>query len=221
MNYLAFIQRDDVYTNTWLVAQNLGYAHKDIVAHVHKNKERLARMGGFYAVNVKTPGENGRPTKAYALNECQAIFIAALLDNSERVLDFKEALACEFFRMRKLLAERQTIEWQKARIEAKQIRLAETDALKHLTEYARAQGSEHADKLYLVYSKLVKQLADYDGRDLTTSDMLNTVAMLERIVSGVIYQEMAANAHYKAIYQAAKAQLAAILRLWNAPQLKR
>ncbi len=54
MNDLAFIQRNDVYTNTWLIAENIGYAHNDIVAHVRKHQEPLKRMGNFYAVNVKT-----------------------------------------------------------------------------------------------------------------------------------------------------------------------
>jgi phage regulator Rha-like protein len=216
---LAFIQRDDVYTNTWVIAQNLGYEHRFIVRHVVKHGDRLRKLGNYCPPRAIIQEVVGPPVKAYDLNEAQAIFIVSLLDNSDRVLDFKMLLASEFVRMRKLLLEQQTAEWQQARIDGKKVRLAETDAIKQLVEYAKAQGSEHADKLYMTYSKLVKQLTGYDKRDAASTELLYTVSVMERLIGGIIMQEMALNAGYKAIYQTAKGQLAAILHLWNTPLL--
>ena len=70
--------------------------------------------------------------------------------------------------MHRLLMEKQTVDWQQARLQSKQVRLQETDTIKILIGYAKAQGSQNADKLYVVYSKLVKQLTGHDSRDMAS-----------------------------------------------------
>jgi len=219
MNQLAFIKQNDVFTNTWVVAQNIGYAHKDITDHITKHKTRFKKMGNCYAVNVKITTGAGRPVTAYQLNEQQAIFLMTLLDNSDRVLDFKQALAMEFVAMRRLLLEQQSADWQQMRLTAKGNRLHTTEAIKELVEYAKAQGSEHAEMLYTVYSKLIKQMAECTSRDFASTETLSTIICLERIITGVIWQEMSRNTHYKAIYQRAKDELTNLVNLWAIPKL--
>ena len=215
---LVVIRRNDVFTNTYIIAQNVGYPHRNITKHIDKYKVRFNAMGGtFYTPGVISQG--GRPIQPIDLNEQQAIFLMTLLDNTERVLDFKMELAQSFVTMRRLLLERQTVEWQETRQLGKQIRLRETDAIKALVEYAKVQGSKNADKLYMVYTKLVKSLTSQDARDNADVGILTEILVFEKTLFGIITDEMTRNTPYKKIFQNAKSQLMELKRLWAMPKL--
>lgn len=109
--------------------------------------------------------------------------------------------------MRCFLAERRTVTWQETRQIGKLTRRSETDTIKQLVEYAKAQGSQHVDKLYMIYSKLANKYAGITSRDLATVMQLNRLAMIEGIISNVIVAGMAASKHYKVIYQDCKTRL--------------
>ena len=219
MNELAFIKKSDVFSNSWIIAQNIGYPHKNITKHIEKHKARFEQMGGtFYSGGVKSTG--GRPAKPFDLNEQQAFFIMTLLGNeNEIVLDFKMKLAMEFVKMRKLLLQKQTADWQQTRIQSKQVRLQETDAIQLLIEYAKEQGSKNSKMLYLSYSKLVKGLAECENREIADIETLTMIIAFEKILHGVIVNEMKLNTHYKEIYHIAKAQLNGMKRLWAMPRI--
>jgi len=218
---LVVIQRNDVFTNSWIIAENIGRQHKQVTRVIEKYKSDL-EYDGFGSL-FSSPGRGtktrGQERIIYDLNEAQAIFFMTLMDNSPRVLQFKKDLAQAFVKMRRLLMEKQTADWQYTRSQSKQVRLQETDAIKALVEYAEAQGSQNAGKLYLVYSKLVKQLAEYENRDMADADTLAEILTFERLLFGIITSEMMRNTPYKEIYQKAKSQLLEIKRLWAMPRL--
>ena len=220
MTQLTFIKSGDVYTDSLLIANELGRDHASIVYNIKKYASRISALGNLMSDARKIKEGAGRPLKIYYLNEAQAVFLATLMDNTEKVLDFKMKLAVAFVAMRKLLLEKQTADWQETRQLSKQVRLQETDAIKELVEYATVQGSKNSGKLYMVYSKLVKQTAGYSERDQSNVDILSQVIAFENILRGVIREEMTLNTHYKAIYQKAKVQLQEMKRLWSIPRLK-
>lgn len=219
MDKLVKISRGDLFTNSWVIAECLHYAHKDVTVHIPKQESRFRRMGNYYVESVKITEGAGRPARVYFLNEAQALFLITLLDNTDLVLDFKMELSMAFVKMRRLLIERQTQEWQQTRLQGKKIRLQETDAIKALIAYAREQGSRNADKLYLVYSKLVKQITEYDRRDQADIELLTEILAFERLIAGIISTEMLSHTHYKEIYRQVKRQLTEIKRLWAVPAL--
>ena len=106
MNELAFISRGDVFTDTWIIAENIGRDHASVTANIQRYKKRFEKAGTLSTASRKSTG--GRPATVYDLNEAQAIFLISLMDNSEKVVDFKLALAQEFVRTRRLLLEKQT-----------------------------------------------------------------------------------------------------------------
>ncbi len=130
-----------------------------------------------------------------------------LLRNSPQVVAFKKELVRQFYAMRRLIMERQTGEWQETRRLGKLSRKAETDTLKQLVEYAAQQGSEHPDKLYLVYSKLANKMIGISKRDTATVSQLNNLSLAENIILHCVEAGMAAGKHYKEIYQDSKARL--------------
>ena len=53
MNELAFIRQDDVFTDTWIIAQNVGYTHRTIAKHIQTYRKRFEKMGGTYYTHTK------------------------------------------------------------------------------------------------------------------------------------------------------------------------
>lgn len=218
MTELVFIKKDDVFTTTMIVAGGTGIEHESVVAHLKKYPEDFAELGPVEFTDFKS-GKRGRPKRIYNLNEMQASLLITYLDNGEIVRMFKKELIKQFYAMKHLLMEKHTADWQQARIASKSARLQETDAIKLLVDYARNQGSQNADKLYVAYGKLVKGLAGYDTLDMSTTETLETVMFILKVIRGVIFQEMAENTHYKEIYQRAKRQLVQLANLLTTPRI--
>lgn len=91
-------------------------------------------------------------------------------------------------------------DWTAARLSGKATRLQETDVLKQLVEYAREQGSKHADMLYMVYTKLVKGYIP-NARDELTVHELEMIKLMENIIIQTIRRGMVDEKHYKEIYK--------------------
>ena len=218
MSELVKIQRDDVFTNSWIISENIGRDHASVTYNIKKFRNRLEKLGHLYSSATRI-NHRGRPAEVFDLNEQQAIFLMTLFDNTERVLDFKMELAQSFVAMRKLLLEKQTADWQQTRLQSKQTRLQETDAIKSLVEYAKEQGSQNSQMLYMNYTKLVKGLTGYDSRDTADVNVLTEILVFERMLFGIITDEMTRNTHYRKIYQKAKSQLMELKRLWAMPKL--
>lgn len=108
---------------------------------------------GYYIQALKS----GQKQKIYLLNEQQATYLVTLLENNAIVRKFKLELVKQFYQMRQLLLEKQTQLWRNTRTESKINRLMETDEIKRLIEYAKAQGSKNADKYYIIFSKLANK----------------------------------------------------------------
>src|SRR6266480_20461 len=78
-----------------LVAKSLGIKHSNLMATIHKYKDRIERLGAllFQTESLKHGSYRGSSQTKYAmLNENQAIFISNLSRNTEKVVYFKFAL---------------------------------------------------------------------------------------------------------------------------------
>ena len=88
MNDLAFIQRNDVFTNSWTVAENVGREHASVTTSIKRFREQFAKLGPIYST-ASRKNQRGRPTEIFDLNEAQAVFLMTLMDNNPVVIDFK------------------------------------------------------------------------------------------------------------------------------------
>lgn len=149
----------------------------------------------------------GRPEEYYLLNEEQATFLITLLKNTDPVVEFKARLVSEFYKMRRFILERQTQTWIETRQAGKSTRKTETDTIKKLVEYAKNQGSTHADMLYITYSKLANKMAGIQKRDEATVMQLNNLSLMENIILHVIDTGILTGKHYKDIYKDCKKRL--------------
>lgn len=212
MNDLVYLKKDDVFTDSLVIAEGSGVTHKKLKMTIQKHKKELERFGKL-SVPYQTESSGGRPTEYYALNEAQATFLITLLKNTPQVVDFKAELVSQFYKMRQFILERQSTIWKDTREYGKVTRKAETDILKKLVEYAREQGSEHADMYYVTYSRLANKAVGITNRDEATVQQLNNLSLAENVILRVIDMGIATNKHYKTIYKECKVRLEAIADL--------
>ena len=205
MNELVTVKRNEVFTDSLVIAQGTGNKHKNVKELIQKYKSELNDFGTLSVLNGESTG--GRPEEFYLLNEQQAAFLMTLLRNTKQVVAFKKELVRQFYEMRNILFQKQTSEWQETRRAGKITRKSETDVIQRLVAYAAEQGSKNSDKLYLVYSKLANKIVGISKRDMATVLQLNNLSLAENIILHCIRQGMAEGKHYKEIYQDSKARL--------------
>lgn len=225
MNDLVISKNDEVYTNSWVIAENIERDHSSITRAIQRYEKDLTELGNL---NFSSTGSRGKDTrgqerKIYELNEQQAIFLMTLLDNSPIVLDFKKRLACEFVKMRRFILEKQSAEWQQSRLTGKKVRRDETDIiLTKLIPHAEAQGSKNVGKLYMTYSKLVNSTLGIESgqRDNLPLAYVDAIKFLERAIENIISIEVDKGTYYKEIYQICKAKCQIIKDLAFLPSIK-
>lgn len=206
MNDLVYLKRDDAFTDSLIISAGTGIEHRKIKVAIKKHEKKLREFGELSAP-YKAESTGGRPEEYYSLNEAQATFLITLLKNTDVVVNFKAELVRQFVAMRKLIAEKQTVTWIETRQQGKLTRKSETDVIKQLVEYAKKQGSGHADMLYMTYSKLANKYAGVDKRDNATVMQLNNLSLMEHIILNVIQNGITAGMYYKEIYKASKTRL--------------
>lgn len=99
-------------------------------------------------------------------------------------------------------------EWLLTRQQGKLVRREETDAIQNLIEYAKQQGSRHADNMYMSYSKLVNSLVGIkaNSRDKADFEILSRIRILEDMFTKIILNSIDDDIFYKEIYQKCKKQ---------------
>jgi len=205
VNELVYLKKDNAFTDSMVIANGTDNQHKSVVAIIKKYHKDFEDFGRIEFSDLKsTNPKGGRPTKVYQLNEEQAALLLTYLDNNEIVRAFKKKLVHQFFEMRKFIAERHTKDWLETRQQGKLTRKAETDVIKELVDYAKEQGSTHADMLYLTYTKLANAMSGVKGRDNATVIQLNNLSIFENLILTMIRNGIAAGLNYKEIYKVCK-----------------
>jgi phage regulator Rha-like protein len=217
MSELIILENNTPITTSRIIADGIGNKHKNVIELIQRHEERIKRFRGVLPFGTEKPkkgSKGGRPQQYYILNEEQTTFLISLMDNSDRVLDFKESLVKQFFQMRKWILEQKTIKENEAyklqRSKGKVTRLQETDVIKQFIEYAKSQGSTNADRYYAIISKMENQAffilkAKYPNvREILNMEQLAKIEFADLVVKNAIIKGMDKGIGYKDIYQLAK-----------------
>ncbi|MGJ0848331.1 Rha family transcriptional regulator [Tissierella praeacuta] len=193
MNNLVTIKKNDIFTDSLVIAEGTGYEHHTITRKIRDYFEDFEELGKVGYHNQPMP--SGQTQKIYLLNEPQASYLITLLENNHVVRKFKLALVKEFYRMRQFILEKQS---------------------------AESQGSKNAGKLYMTYSKLVNSTLNIEAgqRDNLPLSYIDAIRFLERAIENIISIEVDKGIHYKEIYQICKAKCNIIKELAFLPSLK-
>lgn len=208
MNNLVLISKEEVFTDSMVIAEGTGVGHRKLKITIRKYQENFDNMGKLSAP-YQAESTGGRPEEIYRLNEQQATFLITLLKNTDVVVRFKEELVKQFYAMRQILLQKQSPIWQDTRALSKEIRKRETDSIKALVDYAKANGSTHAERYYTSLSRLADKAAGiYEGsRDTATIEHLNRLCMVENIIEKCILDGISQSLSYKEVYGNCKERL--------------
>lgn len=224
MDNLVILKGNDVFTNSWVIAEGTGNSHRAIKSIVDKYSDDFKEFGKLsyhskwfenekqkkiFSDNSKGVSREKTKIEVILLNEPQATLLITYLRNTEQVRRFKKNLVFEFYRMRDFIREKQTPAWQESRQTGITTRKKETDAIKRLCEYATAQGSKHPERLYTAYTKLANKAAGITNRTTATNLQLSVLTVAESIIAQTIDAGIEENKP-KEIYQDCKRKLAVL-----------
>lgn len=213
MNELVYLKNDEAVCSSLQVAEKFEKRHADVIRAIDnlirndptQNCVRCFKRGMY----TDAKGER-RPM--YTMNRDGFTFLVMGF-TGKKANEWKWRYIKAFNQMEKFIREKETQAWIDSRKIGKLTRKAETDTIKKLVEYAQAQGSQHADKLYMTYSKLANKMAGVSKRDEATVTQLNNLSLMEHIILCVIDSGIVTGKHYKEIYQDCKKRLETVKEL--------
>lgn len=128
----------------------------------------------------------------------------------KEALEWKLQYIRAFNQMENFIREKSTQMWIETRKAGKLTRKAETDTIQKLVEYAKGQGSSHAEMLYMTYSRLANKMAGINKRDEATVMQLNNLSLMENIILHEVDLGIMQGKHYQEIYRDCKKRLEAV-----------
>lgn len=217
MNKLTKItkRQDIAVVSSRVLAEQLGKRHSDVLESIEKiltdgnirslkNKDltssnmRSLRTGEtIYFIESRYKDKKGEYRKEYLLTKDG---FTLYMFNIQGYNDYKINYINEFNRMEKIISNKNNPEWLAVEKHSKAVRKIETDTIKNLIEYAKAQGSKNANRLYIVYSNLINRLMGISERDSINPLERLQLAQLENIINKTINNGMKGGKNYKDIY---------------------
>ena len=206
---LVGVFKNDAVTTSLRVAEVFEKRHdhvlraiENLVVGLPKNEETPQ----MFFKSTYIDNQNSQKYPMYRMNR-DGFSLLVMGFTGKKALEWKLKYIRAFNEMDKLLLEKKSDAWKQARIAGKLTRHSETGTIKKLVEYAKAQGSEHADMLYVVYSRLADKMAGINKRDLSNAKQLNTLDEVENMIINVIELGMTQGKQYREIFQDCKLRL--------------
>ena len=175
--------------------------HKDLLDIIRDEFSEEIGLGKISPSSYRNSQNKKQPMFILTLNQAKQV----LLRESKYV---RRAIIAYIEVLEQAIIDKAKSEWLLTRQQGKLVRREETDAIQVLIEYAKKQGSQHPDKLYMTYSKLVNSLVGIkaNSRDKVDFGILMIIRQLEDMFTRVITSSMENEIHYKEIYQICKKQ---------------
>lgn len=207
MKELVYLTNNEAVCDSLLVAEKFGKRHADVIEKIKKiisDDSTENSVQCFKASFYKD--RTGKKNKMYLMNRDGFTFLVMGF-TGRKADEWKWNYIIAFNSMEAVLRERSTAIWLETRQQGKLTRKSETDVIQKLIEYAKGQGSERADMLYMTYSKLANKMAGIKKRDEATVMQLNNLSLIENIILNCIQNGITLNKYYKDIYQDCKRRI--------------
>ena len=224
MKELVFIKKEQVFTTSLKVAEIFEKEHKNVLRDIEEIVRQMTAEPAlaiessklsfqknidlkasemFQKSSYKVEGQN-RSYPMYLIN-FDGFALLAMGFTGAKAMKFKLAYIDAFNKMRKILAERQTPEWQQARNDSKIATRKMTDAIKNfLIPLAIKQGMDEKKKNHFFnnYNRLINKCVGVkaDSRDLLTESQLYEMKKMSNIAGTLIEKSAAQEIDYHEIY---------------------
>ena len=184
--------------------------HKDLLDIIRDEFLEEIGLGKISPSSYKNSQNKEQPMFILTLNQAKQVLLRESKYVRRAIISYIEVLE-------QAIIDKAKSEWLLTRQQGKLVRREETDAIQELIEYAKRQGSEHSEKLYMTYSKLVNSLVGIkaNSRDKVDFGILMIIRQLEDMFTRVITSSMENEIHYKEIYQICKKQGTQFIEIVN------
>lgn len=208
MSELVCLKNDQALADSVTVSEMFGKEHSKVMRSIDNLVKTLAKNGERHQMFFLTQRKaaDGQNHRIYFMNR-DGFSLLVMGFTGKKALEWKLKYIDAFNAMEKIVAERRTTAWIETRKQGMLVRKDETDVIQKLVEYAKEQGSGHADMLYVTYTKLANKMAGITKRNEATTAQLNDLSTMERLIAKVVLDGMAAGLHYKEIYKNCKERL--------------
>jgi Rha family phage regulatory protein len=203
---------DDMRTDSLRVAEHFKKPHATVLRAI----QRLAVSDAFGRSNYAATSyiDSWNRTQAKVEMTRDGFAMLAMGFTGREASEWKEKYLAAFNAMEsKLAKDADKLEWKSARLGIKQVRRSFTDTVADFVAYAKAQGSESAERYYSNLTKMeYKALGLLEMQKTAIGNFRDTLDIIDiaylnvaEITAKVAIEEgMAAGVHYKEIYQLAK-----------------
>lgn len=205
MEELVYLKNDEAVCSSLQVSEKFGKRHDNVMQSIRgllKNEETHE----MFKKSSYIEEQNNQRYPMYLMNR-DGFSLLVMGFTGKKALDWKLQYIKAFNQMERFIREKSTQTWVETRKYGKLTRKAETDTIQKLVEYAKEQGSGHAEMLYMTYSKLANKMAGVKNRDEATVKQLNDLSLMENIILHEIDLGIMKGKHYKEIYKDCKNRL--------------
>lgn len=203
MDKLIELKGNKAVTTSLQVAEHFGKRHDSILRNIDSILKDSENAKMWFQKSSYKVAENNKTYPLYYMNR-DGFSLLVMGFTGKKALEWKVKYIQAFNEMEKLLTEKQTKTWLETRQESKLTRKSETEVIKKFVDYAREQGSDNADKYYVIFSKLANKTANITERDMATTFQLNSLTFIENIILHTIECQLMLGTEYHEIYQKCK-----------------
>ena len=146
MDELVYLKNDEPVCSSLQVAEKFGKRHAHVIERIEKIIENDSTENSAQCFKASIYKDStGKSNKMYVMNRDGFTFLVMGF-TGKKANEWKWQYIKAFNQMEKFIREKQTQTWIETRKAGKLTRKAETDTIKNLVEYAKTQGSQHADE---------------------------------------------------------------------------
>ncbi len=213
MNELVYLKTEEAMTDSLTVAESFEKRHDVVLRKIESLIENDSTQNcGECFVKTWYKDSSGKRNTKYLMNRDGFAFLVMGF-TGKKANEWKWKYIDAFNKMESVITEKKTAAWIDTRKRGMITRRTETDVIKMLVEYAKEQGSTHADMLYMTYSRLANKFAGIQTRDTATTEQLNRLSIYEGIALHIMQDGMTSGKNYKDIYQDTKTRFTTIQEL--------
>ena len=201
MNELVYLKNDEAACDSLQVAEKFGKEHKNVLQSIDNLIAENSAVKIMFKISSYKSG-NGQSYRKFYMNR-DGFSLLAMGFTGKEALEWKLQYIRAFNQMENFIREKSTQMWVETR-------KAETDTIQKLVEYAKGQGSSHAEMLYMTYTRLANKMAGINKRDESTVMQLNNLSLMENIILHEVDLGIMQGKHYQGIYRDCKKRLEAV-----------
>ena len=211
MNKLVYLKNDAAVCDSLQVAEKFGKRHDNVLQVIDNLRETLLEIEERSEMFIigRRKADDGQYHRMYLMNR-DGFSLLVMGFTGKSALVWKLRYIKAFNQMEKFIQEKNKAAYQRAEQAEKATRRAETDVIKEFVEYARAQGSTHADHYYTNYTRLAYKAAGITDKATAAGIQLDDLSLVEHLIAHTLRTGMAAGRNYKEIYQDCKDRLKAM-----------